>query len=325
MLNKYGYLIAVLIMTAISCSSSAKKASQESAGNTDSITIEFNADSAYCYVAKQCSFGERVPNTEAHQKCGDYLANELRKHGATVTEQKATLKTFDGTQIQARNIIGEFYTQKPRRILLVAHWDCRPWADNDSDPTNHKLPVMGANDGASGVGVLLEIARILSEHEPQTGIDILFTDAEDWGDSEGNDENSWGLGTQYWAQNPHRDGYQYPAFGILLDMVGDKNARFYKEYFSMQAGAGIVNKLWDTAKSLGYGDYFPNADGGAMTDDHVFLIKAGIPCIDIIDQRIGSETGFCPQWHTADDTMSHISKETLKAVGQTVATMLFGK
>ena len=287
--------------------------------------VVFDADSAYSYVEKQCSFGERVPGTEAHRRCGDYLAAELRRHGAEVTEQRAILTAFDGTKIEARNIVGEYYPDKRQRVVLLAHWDCRPWADSDPDPWKRSQPVMGANDGASGVGVLLEIARVLSANEPGMGIDILFTDVEDWGDSVGNNEESWALGTQYWVENPHRKGYRYPSFGILLDMVGDRNAKFLKEYFSVRSAGSVVAKLWQTAASLGYDNFFINTQGGAMTDDHVFLIRAGIPCVDIIDQRMDSETGFCPQWHTTADTMDRIDRSTLEAVGQTVVTMLFGK
>ena len=319
---------ALLFMTA-SCSNSSGKQATAPDGMATDKTIEpqvvFDADSAYSYVAAQCAFGERVPNTDAHRRCGDYLAGELRRHGATVTEQHATLTAFDGTKIEARNIIGEYYPDKRQRILLLAHWDCRPWADNDPDAGKRQQPVMGANDGASGVGVLLEIARILSRNEPEMGIDILLTDAEDWGNSGASDDSSWALGTQHWVDNPHRNGYQYPSFGILLDMVGDRNAKFLKEYFSVQSASGVVGKLWTTAAKLGYDNYFIDTRGGAMTDDHVFLIRAGIPCVDIIDQRMDNDTGFCPQWHTSFDTMKHIDRSTLKAVGQTVTTMLFGK
>lgn len=325
--RKYLLVFSILFFMMVSCSNSSGR--QSAAVGTNEVEEEprvvFNADSAYSYVAAQCAFGERVPNTEAHRLCGDYLASELRRHGADVTEQRMTLTAFDGTKIEARNIIGEYFPEKQRRILLLAHWDSRPWADNDPDPAKRKLPVMGANDGASGVGVLLEIARVLSANEPEIGIDILFSDAEDWGDSGAGDDSSWALGTQYWTENPHRKGYQYPSFGILLDMVGDRNAKFLKEYFSMQAASGVVDQLWATAASLGYDNYFINASGGAMTDDHVFLIRAGIPCVDIIDQRMDSDTGFCPQWHTSFDTMRHIDRSALEAVGQTVVTMLFGK
>ena len=272
-------ILAAALCTMSGCASSAtKKAGSVQPQEKQAVvpSIQFNADSAYAYVAAQCAFGERVPNTEAHRKCGDYLAGELRRRGAKVTEQNADLKAFDGTVLKARNIIGEFYPEKPNRILLLAHWDCRPWADHDPNPDNRKKPVMGANDGASGVGVLLEIARLLQQHEPQAGIDILFTDAEDWGASDGSEE-SWALGTQHWVSTPHRSGYTYPSFGILLDMVGDKNAVFAREYFSQAYAGSIVDKVWETAASLGYSDRFVNREGGAMTDDHVFVIKAGIP------------------------------------------------
>lgn len=319
-------ILAAALCTMSGCASSAtKKAETVQPQEKQAVvpSIQFNADSAYAYVAAQCAFGERVPNTEAHRKCGDYLAGELRRRGAKVTEQNADLKAFDGTVLKARNIIGEFYPEKPNRILLLAHWDCRPWADHDPNTDNRKKPVMGANDGASGVGVLLEIARLLQQHEPQAGIDILFTDAEDWGASDGSEE-SWALGTQHWVSTPHRSGYTYPSFGILLDMVGDKNAVFAREYFSQAYAGSIVDKVWETAASLGYSDRFVNREGGAMTDDHVFVIKAGIPCIDIIDQRTDTPTGFCPQWHTTFDTMNLIDRSTLKAVGQTVTTLLLG-
>lgn len=306
-------------------SSSGSRQAEESAGQEAAIPVLFNADSAYSFVARQCSFGERVPNTKSHSDCGDYLAAELRRHGAEVTEQYASLKAFDGTVLAARNIIGEFYPEKEKRVLLLAHWDCRPWADNDPDPANRRKPVMGANDGASGTGVLLEIARLLKTHEPEVGVDILLLDAEDWGEQDGSDESSWALGAQHWAKNVHREGYRKPSYGILLDMVGDENAAFRKEYFSMQFAPGIVENIWKTAARLGYGNRFLNEPGGAITDDHLFINAAGIPCVDIIDQRTDTQTGFFPQWHTDDDRMDHISRSTLEAVGHTVVSLLLEK
>lgn len=287
-------------------------------------TAVFNADSAYAYVQRQCNFGPRVPNSEAHRECGDWMAAELRSRGANVTEQRMKLKAFDGTMLDARNIIAEFYPEKERRVLLLAHWDCRPWADNDPNPNNHRKPVDGANDGASGTGVLLEMARLLQSHEPSIGVDILLVDAEDWGETEG-DESSWALGTQYWLQYPHRKSYAMPEYGILLDMVGNADASFKKEYFSLRFASSIVEKIWKTAEQLGYSSKFPDTEGGAITDDHLFVNAAGIPCVDIIDQRTDTQTGFFPQWHTTDDKMTHIDRSTLKAVGQTVATLLFEK
>lgn len=318
------FITSVLPLLALIGCSSAKNSSNES-GNTSTTTdstafVEFNADSAYAFVKAQCDFGPRVPNSEAHRKCGDYLAAQLRLRGANVIEQNATLTTFDGTKLAARNIIAEFNPDSARRILLLAHWDCRPWADNDPDPAKRKQPVMGANDGASGVGVLLEMARIFSLSNPGIGVDILFVDAEDWGDHDS--ENSWALGTQYWVQNMHREKYA-PEYGILLDMVGASGASFAKEYYSMANAIAIVNNVWDKAQNSGYGAYFPQVNGGGVTDDHVFLNRAGIRCIDIIDYRMDSESGFFPGWHTTADTFDVIDPATLKAVGQTLTNLLY--
>lgn len=322
-------ILAFIIFSGIamgSCSSTQKKAEQsENTVSSDTIeTVEFNGDSAYRYVKEQVSFGARVPNTVSHKKAGDYLVSELRRLGANVIEQDMSLKAYDSTVLDTRNIIGEFNGDKEKRILFLAHWDSRPWADNDPDKSKHKEPVMGANDGASGVGVLLELARVMSLHNPGIGVDIIFVDAEDWGDSSGtyNSENTWALGTQYWTENMHRENYN-PMFGVLLDMVGTANARFYKEYFSMNYAPQITNIVWDIAGKSGYSSYFINKPGMAVTDDHIFVNKAGIPCIDIIDHNGGNSIGFFPGWHTTYDTMDNISVETLKAVGQTITNLVY--
>lgn len=281
--------------------------------------VSFDADSAYAYVAKQVTFGPRVPNTEAHAKTGQWLAAELRRHGATVIEQKADLKAFDGTILKSTNIFGQFNPEKKDRILLLAHWDSRPWADKDPDPSNHKKPVDGANDGASGVGVLLELARQISMAGISKGIDILFVDAEDWG-SDG-DEDSWALGTKYFVENMPVKGYS-PQVAVLLDMVGGKDATFCREYFSERSAPQISQQIWDIAERNGYGRFFLNKLGSAILDDHVQLIKAGIPAIDIIEYHPEDETGFNPHWHTIYDNMDGISKETLGAVGNTVLSWL---
>ncbi len=320
----FSLLLAAIVL--VGCASTTKSDTQ--VAKTETITnkrVEFNADSAYAYVKAQCDFGARVPNTEAHRRCGDFLAAKLRDFGANVIEQKAELTAYDGTKLQARNIIGEFAPEANRRILLLAHWDCRPWADCDADPRNHRKPVMGANDGASGVGVLLEVARLMQDSVPNVGIDILFVDAEDWGDSEGvsaDPDKSWALGTQYWTSHPHRIGYS-PMFAILLDMVGAKGSVFSREYFSMHYAPAIVNEVWNEAARSGYGNYFVNSNGGAITDDHVFINRAGIPAIDIIAMDPTSANGFFPQWHTTDDTMRHIDTATLKAVGQTIVNLIY--
>lgn len=277
----------------------------------------FDADSAYSYVAKQCEFGPRVPNSEAHRRAGDWMVEKLRQFGVQVTEQKGDLKGFDGTILHARNLFGQINPDAKERILLMAHYDSRPWADADPDSKNHKKPVMGANDGASGVGVILEILRQLQAQGSKIGVDILFSDAEDWG-SEGDDE-SWAMGTRYFVEHPIKPGYR-PSKVILLDMVGGKDASFPQEYFSVESDPALVASIWNEAERLGLSSMFPSQPGGAVTDDHVEFIKAGIPAIDIIDYRSG--TGFYPYWHTVNDTMDNISKTTLRGVGQTVLAYL---
>lgn len=293
-----------------------KKAAAEAVADSSAETaVTFDADSAYSYVAKQVSFGPRVPNTEAHRLCGEWLVSELTRHGAVVTQQDATLKAFDGTVLNAKNILGRFNPDSDTRLLLLAHWDCRPWADQDPDPANHKTPVDGANDGASGVGVLLEIARQLGASAPSKGVDILFVDAEDWG-TEGSEE-SWAMGARYFVEHPPVEGY-LPDEAILLDMVGGKGAVFCREYFSEQAAPRLAQSLWGIAASIGYGDIFQNKFGGAVTDDHVQLIAKGIPTVDIIEYHPEEESGFNPHWHTVTDNMDNIDPATLKAVGETV-------
>lgn len=308
---------------ALACSGHSKSATAQDS-SADSATAfaaaDFNADSAYAYVKAQCSFGPRVPATEAHTKCLAYLTSFLSKCCDTVIVQKGYVTTH-GTdkKLPISNVIGSFNPQNPQRLLLLAHWDSRPWADNDPSEANHTTPVMGANDGASGVGVLLEVARQLSINRPEIGIDILLVDAEDSGTSD--DEDSWGLGAQYWAQHPHVTPYK-PMFGILLDMVGAPGARFTREYFSSVYAASFLDEVWGVAAQLGLQSYFVNENGGGVTDDHVFINKAGIPCIDIIDMPQGSSTGFFPQWHTVADDMSVIDKTTLGAVGRTITTLI---
>lgn len=287
---------------------------------TTALLGDFNADSAYNYLAKQVAFGPRVPNTAAHREAGDWIAARMKGFGANVVEQKAELKAFDGTVLDARNIFAQINPERKDRILLLAHWDCRPWADQDSDPQNYSIPVDGANDGASGVAVLLEIARQLSVNPINKGVDFLFVDAEDWG-AEGNDE-SWALGTKYFVNNLPVKGYS-PRYAILLDMVGGEGATFCREYFSERSAPQVSEELWQTASQLGYGEMFLNRMGTAVLDDHVELIKAGIPAIDIIEYHPGAESGFNPRWHTTSDNLEGISKTTLNAVGTTLIRHLY--
>ena len=309
------FLTIILSIVVLAACGNNKGASEASATPEPAPEVAFDADSAYSYVARQVEFGPRVPNTEAHRLCGDWLASELRRHGAEVTEQRADLKAFDGTVLHARNIFGRINPDATDRVLLLAHWDCRPWADADPDPANHKTPVDGANDGASGVGVILEIARQLKLAGSERGVDFLIVDAEDWG-NEGL-EDSWALGTRYFMEHLPVEGYS-PDTAILLDMVGGTDAKFYREYFSERSASALANKVWGAAARLGYGDMFINRLGGAITDDHVQLISHGIPAIDIIEYHPEASSGFNSRWHTVADNMEGISASTLGAVGKTV-------
>ncbi|WP_446781442.1 M20 family metallopeptidase [Macellibacteroides fermentans] len=326
MFTKMLYILFAAAMISCSQTPSSSSAKVESQPVKQQNVPAFDADSAWVFVENQVKFGPRVPNSEAHVACGNYLTSELKRFGAQVYEQEATLTAYNGTQLKAKNIIGSYNPENSKRVLLFAHWDSRPYADHDKDPANHKKPIDGADDGASGVGVLLEMARQFSIKSPAIGIDIIFFDAEDYGTPEfvkEYKENTWCLGAQFWAKNPHVKGYK-ADFGILLDMVGAKNASFFKEGTSMRYAPQIVEEVWSTARDLGYGKFFINAEGGAITDDHQYVILGrNIPCIDIIYTDPESDNGFGPHWHTQNDTMDNIDRETLKAVGQTVLQVVY--
>lgn len=310
-----------------------KKGEEESAPY-EQQSPRFDADSAMQFVADQCAFGPRVMNSAAHDSCANYLANQFERLGAKVTTQESDLKLYDGTKVAACNIIASYRTDLPTRILLCAHWDSRPWADNDPDSANWRKPILAANDAASGVAVMLEVARLLQQADsvrPKVGIDFICFDAEDWGVPQWSDSSngdSWALGAQYWAQafksTPNKPNYRY---GILLDMVGGQGARFYQEQLSNLYAPSVVTKVWQAAEVVGYGSFFVNDDGGGITDDHVPVNKiANIPCIDIIPYYPDCEaSSFGPTWHTLNDDMKHLDKNTLQAVGQTMIQVLFSE
>jgi glutaminyl-peptide cyclotransferase len=294
----------------------------------------FNADSAYAFVKKQVDFGPRIPNTAAHKKTGDYFIAQLKTYGATVKVQEFTATTFTNQKISLRNIIASFNPDKKKRVLLAAHWDTRPVSSMDDENPNATFD--GANDGASGVGVLLEVARTISKQPTNVGIDIIFFDGEDWGfDSQ--DKGVWGsmkepplpsgleswwcLGSQHWSKNKHAGNYT-AAFGILLDMVGGKDAKFAYEGVSLDYAAGVVDKVWKSAAKLGFSNVFITEKDGQMTDDHVFVnIHAKIPMIDIISYA--GDQGYGDFHHTQKDNMNIISKETLYVVGQTLLQVIY--
>lgn len=310
--------------------------SVEVSGESYAVGPEFSADSAYVYCQRQCDFGPRTMNSEAHDLCRDWIVKEFERHGCTVSLQQADLKGYDGTMLHASNIIAK-YNPLPTgegqggALLLCAHYDSRPWADNDPNPENHHTPVMAANDGASGVGVMLEVARLLQAADSaQVPVVFVCFDAEDYGtpqwyEGESQINDPWALGSQYWAA--HYDKKENISWGILLDMVGGEGSQFYQEGMSMDYASDQVRSVWAAAMNAGYGSFFPSSPGGDITDDHVPVNKlAGIPCIDIIPYYPDcQQSSFGPTWHTVNDTMDHISKETLKAVGQTLIQVIYQK
>jgi Predicted aminopeptidases len=325
-------LLYTIVMGAFLSCSNTNKAPTANEPVKEKSKVEvpaFDTDSAYYYVRRQVEFGERVPNTKAHDDAALWLENELRRHKAEVFVQKAPLKAYDGTILNSTNIIGSFNPEKKDRILLFAHWDSRPFADYDNDKNNWRKPVMGANDGASGVGVLLEIARQVGIKSPDKGIDILFVDSEDYGVPEFWEgkyvDDSWALGSQYWSRRPHKPGYR-ARYGILLDMVGAKDAVFFRESYSKDYAPTVQNKIWKIAKELGHGDYFIDESGGYITDDHVYVNQiAKIPSVDIIHHDKYSDTGFYKHWHTTHDTFDKIDPQTLFVVGETIMHVIYNE
>lgn len=319
---------AIPVMFFVSCGSPTDKNKEV---KTDSTAVQvsvpaFNEDSAYYFVKKQTDFGPRVNNTPAHDKSGKWLIEKMKTFSNDVVVQKAQVVAYNGTVLKISNIITSFNPDAAFRILLCSHWDSRPYADWDEDPAKHRTPIDGANDGASGVGVLIEIARILKENKLNIGVDMIFLDAEDYGEPKGDtqhqkDEN-WGLGTQYWAKNLHKPNYK-ANYGILLDMVGVADAQFTKEGISVENAPDILNKVWNTAARIGYGGYFVNRQTNPINDDHYFINQmARIPTIDIIHHDDNTNTGFFRYWHTTQDNIENVDKKSLKAVGQTLLTVV---
>lgn len=329
-------VVSVLLICffVVSCSDSGG-GSEKKAVNTKPLVAApaFDSDRAYDFVQKQVDFGPRVPNSKAHKETSVWLKEQFESFGAKVYMQEFESFAYDGTKLDLVNIIASYNPGAKKRILLAAHWDTRPFADRDEN--NNRAPLDGANDGGSGVGVLLEVARVIGTNEgPKVGVDIILFDGEDWGehDDDGSvalppGQDTWFcLGSQYWSKNKHIPNYS-AFYGILLDMVGAKDATFYFDGNSQQNAARVMNKVWERGKALGHGKYFvPKLGMGGIVDDHVYVNKyARIPMIDIIDYRPSERWGFTPVWHTQEDNMENIDKNTLNAVGEVVLSILYNE
>jgi glutaminyl-peptide cyclotransferase len=323
---------ALLLLLMVSCGRDRdKKEPSEAQKLPENVVVPpFNADSAYHFVEKQVAFGPRIPNTPAHRQAGEYFVENLKRYGADITIQEFQAETFDGHKLNLKNIVAAFNREKSKRILLAAHWDTRPFADKDAE--NPDATFQGANDGASGVGVLLEIARILSTSAmPEVGVDIILFDGEDWGEKVGEQgrrplpdelQEWWCLGSQHWSKKKHKPNYS-AYYGILLDMVGAKNAQFHREGYSMEFAPSIVNKVWDHAQRLGYSHVFIRKTQEPVTDDHYFVNTiARIPMINIVHYEPG--IGYFGTFHHSQkDNLDLISKEMLGIVGTTVLNTIY--
>lgn len=325
MLSRHAAAASLCALALLSCSNGGKTLPQSRHLEAEALPqVSFSADSAMAYVAAQTAFGPRVPETAAHGRCVDYLASTLRRLGAEVDIHEAEGTTYDGQPLRVRNIIGSYRPDRVNRVLLCAHYDSRPFADHDPDPSLRDTPISGANDGASGVGVLLEVARQLQARAPKVGVDIIFFDAEDGGtpDHKSVDYRSdtWCVGSQLWAKGPGRGAAH--RFGILLDMVGDAGAVFPVELFSKRKAPDVVDKVWGMAEKMGRADLFPRVDGGYITDDHYYINNlTDVPVVDIIHY----DGGFCKTWHTQQDVLENISSATLKAVGEVVLAVVYAE
>ncbi len=285
----------------------------------------FNADRAYQKLAAQVKMGPRNPGSEGYNQAKNYLINQLQKYAGdnNVGVQNFKHVGYNGDTLNLTNIIASFNTKSSDRIMLCAHWDTRPRADRDLNQP--QKPILGADDGASGVSVLLELARLFHKYPPPAGVDIILFDGEDYG-KEGDLENYF-LGSRYWSNNPPVENY-HPSFAILLDMVGGRGARFPKEQYSIHYAPALVNEIWSIADQIGYSAVFPNRTGGFVADDHLIINRVQqIPTINIIRHSVNEngEAVFAPYWHTRSDDLDVISKKTLQAVGQVLTELIYNR
>jgi len=286
-------------------------------------TTPFDGETARGYVKAQLDFGARVPGTEAARKTGDWIVAQMRTRADTVIEQRWTHVTAKGDTLPLRNIFARFRPQASTRILYVTHWDSRPVSDQAEDPTKRSLPVPGANDGASGVGLFIALGDVLKKTPPTVGVDLLFVDGEDYG-TFGPPDVDVLIGSTYFAEHLPA-GYQ-PIFGVLFDMIGDADLSIPQESNSVTRAPEVVSRVWDTAAKLGYQRYFPPTVGYAVTDDHIPLLDKGLRVIDVIDlDYLGPPGSGKPNYHhTPEDTLDKVSAQSLKVVGDVAYALITG-
>jgi Zn-dependent M28 family amino/carboxypeptidase len=318
-------LIAACLLVLAGCKHKPQQPAATGIDYTQVAIPAFNADSAYSYVEAQLSFGNRTPGSKGWEQCAAWLEQQLQRHCDTVIVQPFKATLWDGTTVPGRNIVGSLNPMAQKRVMLAAHWDSRLWADHDPDDANHRSPVPGANDGASGAAVLLEMARVMSQMPPSVGVDFVLFDVEDQGQPEWADtyeDNTWCKGSQHWAQNRHIP-YYTAVYGVLFDMVGTAQPRFTKEQVSRHYAPGLTDKLWNTAAALGYSNIFVNQSTDPILDDHLYVNQiAGIPMADIV-QNSGT-TSFFIHWHTTTDDLSNLNAESLRIVATVTMKTIYG-
>ncbi|HEY9516722.1 MAG TPA: M28 family peptidase [Gemmatimonadaceae bacterium] len=280
----------------------------------------FSGETALGYVKTQLDFGPRIPGSEAHRRTGDWIVAQMRERADTVIEQQWTHVTESGDTLPMRNILARYRPRASERVLYVTHWDTRPISDAATDPAERQLPVPGANDGASGVALFIALGDVLQQTPPTVGLDLLFVDGEDFGEfPNGADNQTAGdvlIGSRYFAQHLPSPGY-LPLYGVLWDMIGDRDLQIFQEGFSIQRAPEVVQLVWREAADLGYSRYFIPRSGQAITDDHVPLLDAGLHVIDVIDIDY-------PPHHTPRDTFDKVSAASLQIVGDVALSLVSG-
>lgn len=286
---------------------------------------KFNGDIAYQYTEKQLSFGHRIPGTPEHKATKDWYMEVLKATGAEVQVQEFKSSFLGLEDRESYNIIASFNPDNTNRVMLAAHWDSRLIAEKDDDDSMKDKPIMGADDGATGTAILLHMAEVIQNNPIDLGIDIVLFDAEDQGETSG-DNMTWCLGSQYWGKNPHRPNYK-AKFGILLDMVGAKDAQFGYESFSLSNAERELKKIWKLAQGMGYTDFFQDYNAGQVMDDHYHVMaNRKFPMVDIINMPkdpTSGQSSFGHYHHTHKDNIDVISKRTLKVVGQVVTAVIY--
>ena len=324
-------LFAVMASMLVACGGRSGR----NIGGPDTITLApcptFNADTCMKYIQEQCNFGPRVTGSKEADLCRQYIVEQFRRFGAVVEEQQADVTLWDGKVLPACNIIAKLNPDNTDRVIVCAHWDSRPWADNDEDEKNHHTPVLAANDGASGVAMMMEICRLLQQTPIKVGIDFICFDAEDmgtpqWAETEESTSETWCLGSKFWAERAREESYR-ARYGVLLDMVGGRGSVFPPEKVSQDYAQPIASLFVRLGNQLGYGHYFPlNREGGFLMDDHVNINRiARVPCIDVVPNFTDGPSSFGPTWHTVNDTPENIDTNVLEAVGQTLTQLIYNE